>query len=199
MLLMRKLSIELSEKLSLSFIDDYYNKARYSISLKYDKLLNGNFENDFCGRTTASVEDEAKELFAELEKEATLCLLSYLESIFRMDFIIRCDLKKKDKLSLLFRKSYDRSKRKYQYGFKDVVINGWKSIYPEYKNTFDGIIQMMDYRNWLAHGRYWTFKDNPEKYRYWAVYKNIELFENAFINMLNRPSKVGDMSQDKIY
>ena len=57
---MRKLSIELSEKLSLSFIDDYYNKARYSISLKYDKLLNGNFENDFCGRTTASVEDEAK-------------------------------------------------------------------------------------------------------------------------------------------
>ena len=146
-----------------------------------------------------SVIFEAKDrAYAELEKEATMCLLSYMESAFRTDFVMRCDLKKKDKLSLLFRKSYDRNKRKYQYGFNDVVIKGWKEIYPEHKTEFDRIVEMMNYRNWLAHGRYWKFKDNIAKYSYSAVHNAIESLENAFQSVIMRPSLIGEAVSDGI-
>lgn len=189
---MRKLSIEFSAELTLPNIDEFYTNVCEAIKAKYSNTINVNYYVDFMGRSKDSVDAERDKAFAELEKEATLCLLSYMESVFRTDFIIRCDLKKKDKLSLLFRKSYDRTKRKYQYGFRDVVIDGWKEVYPAHKNAFDRIVEMMNYRNWLAHGRYWVFKDNPGKYTYSAVHDVIEAFESSFQMVILRYTKVGE-------
>lgn len=188
---MRKLSIEFTGALSLPVIDEYYSNVRESIRTKYSDVLNVNYLSDFFGRSLCSVEEERDKAYDELEKEATLCLLSYMESIFRTDFIMRCELKKKDMLALLFRKTYSPAKRKYQYGFKDVVISGWKEVHPDKTDAFNHILEMMEFRNWLAHGRYWVFKDNPNKYTYAAVHGVIEAFENAFNGQIQRPSMIG--------
>lgn len=195
---MRKLSIEFSGELTLPNIEEFYSNVQEAIRARYSDSINSNYLSDFLGRTQTSVDEERDRAYAELEKEATMCLLSYMESAFRTDFVMRCDLKKKDKLSLLFRKSYDRNKRKYQYGFNDVVIKGWKEIYPEHKTEFDRIVEMMNYRNWLAHGRYWKFKDNIAKYSYSAVHNAIESLENAFQSVIMRPSLIGEAVSDGI-
>ena len=188
---MRKLSVEFTGALSLAVIDEYYSSVREAIRTKYSDTLNINYLADFFGRSSRSVEEERDKAYEELEKEATLCLLSYMESVFRTDFIMRCELKKKDKLAMLFRKTYSPSKRKYQYGFKDVVISSWKEVHPSKTDTFNRILEMMEFRNWLAHGRYWAFKDNLNKYTYEAVHSVIEAFENAFNEQLQRPSMIG--------
>ena len=188
---MRKLSIEFTGALSLTAIDNFYSNVREAIRTKYSDTLNINYLADFFGRSPNSVEEERDRAYEELEKEATLCLLSYMESIFRTDFILRCELKKKDKLAILFRKTYSPTKRKYQYGFKDVVIKGWKEVHPDKVDAFNHILEMMEFRNWLAHGRYWVFKDNPNKYTYTAVHSAIEAFENTFNGQIQKPSRIG--------
>lgn len=60
---------------------------------------------------------------------------------------------------------------------------------PEQKDTFDRLVDAFKYRNWVAHGRYWHFKDNPNKFTFnaiWMLNEKIDvILEGKILTLLN--------------
>ena len=187
---MAKVKFDFSEcPLDPREISLYYNRAVSSIECKYSQNDNASYSVDFFSYSEKDVASEKNKLLDELSVQATLCLLSYEESRFRIDFIIRCQSRKKDFLTKSFRQFYKPAKRPYSYSLADDIIAVWKKFLPENKTIFDRFINAYNYRNWIAHGRYWNFKDNPRKFSFdavWMLHEELDrILENHMLGILN--------------
>lgn len=187
---MAKIKFDFSKSpLSAKEILDYYTHVVSAIECKYSQDGNKNYTTDFLGYSEVKVKSEKNLLLKELSVEASLCLLSFIESRFRIDFIIRCQRRKKDPLSTDFRAIYNPAKRLYTYSLTDDIIENWKKNMPEQKDTFDRLADAFKYRNWVAHGRYWHFKDNPNKFTFnaiWMLNEKIDvILEGKILTLLN--------------
>lgn len=187
---MAKIKFDFSKSpLSAKEILDYYTHVVSAIECKYSQDGNKNYTTDFLGYSEVKVKSEKNLLLKELSVEASLCLLSFIESRFRIDFIIRCQRRKKDSLSTDFRVIYNPAKRLYTYSLTDDIIENWKKNMPEQKDTFDRLVDAFKYRNWVAHGRYWHFKDNPNKFTFnaiWMLNEKIDvILEGKILTLLN--------------
>ena len=177
---MRKIQFNFNEhNQSLEDLESYYDDVKAAIDLKYSKA-NPYYTSDFQMMTDSEVETERDENYLELSREASMAILAFVESLFRTDFIIRCELKKSDKLSKRYRHTYNPAKRIYTYSYNDVVLDGWVQLYPEEKNLINELKEANSYRNWLAHGRYWQFKDNPAKYKIEKIRDLAHRIQTAF-------------------
>ena len=109
-------------------------------------------------------------MLKELSTDVSFAILAYIESRFRTDFIVRRrNRKRSDLLAGLFHANFKMSKEFYSYPLVTGIFKDWKETYAENDvllNLFNQLGQAFDYRNWVAHGRYWVFKDNPNKYTY---------------------------------
>lgn len=189
---MRKLQFQFNEhNQTLESLEDYYDEVKAAIDLKYSED-NPNYNGDFLSMTEKEVELERDENYEELAREASMAILAFIESLFRTDFIIRCELKKDDKLSKRYRSTYNPAKRIYIYSYSDVVLDGWKEYRPETKNLLDELNEANNYRNWLAHGRYWQFKDNPNKYKIEKIRNLAHRIQDTFKGELKTVPIVGE-------
>lgn len=125
--------------------------------------------SDFTGFTISELNSELKEHQLALDRVSALEILAFLEARFRIDYLIRCQERKKDPLSRAFREVYSTKGNKASLA--DDILRIWKEIHPSYKTSLDSFKKALDYRNWLAHGRYWEPKKNPHitKYDYLGV------------------------------
>jgi hypothetical protein len=111
---------------------------------------------------------------------SSLSLLTWIESAFQLDYQYRCRKRLRDDLSRAFRAI---SKRKPDYVSLEKDIFGAWSIYASEALPLIGELRgAFKFRNWLAHGRYWTPKLG-RKYDFEslffladAVYANLSLF-----------------------
>lgn len=190
---MAKISFNFSEcPLVAEEISDYYRQVVSSIECKYSPESNQNYTVDFFSCSEDTVNSEKRQLLKEISVQASLCLLSFIESRFRIDFIIRCQGRKKDFLSKAFRGIYNPAKRLYKYSLVDDIIENWKNFIPEQKETFDRLIDAFNYRNWIAHGRYWHFKDNPDKFTFDSVWLLNERLDAVLGDKIMTIPHVGD-------
>lgn len=190
---MAKIKFDFSKSpLSAKEILDYYTHVVSAIECKYSQDGNKNYTTDFLGYSEVKVKSEKNLLLKELSVEASLCLLSFIESRFRIDFIIRCQRRKKDSLSTNFRAIYNPAKRLYTYSLTDDIIENWKKNMPEQKDTFDRLVDAFKYRNWVAHGRYWHFKDNPNKFTFNAIWMLNEKIDVILEGKILTPLNVGE-------
>lgn len=125
--------------------------------------------SDFTGFTISELNSELKEHQLALDRVSALEVLAFLEARFRIDYLIRCQERKKDPLSRAFREVY--STKGNRASLVDDILRIWKEINPSYKATLDNFQKALDYRHWLAHGRYWEPKKSPHiaKYDYLGV------------------------------
>ncbi len=189
---MRKLQFNFNEhNQSLESLENYYDEVKAAIDLKYSKA-NPYYNSDFQMMTDPEVENEREENYMELSREASMSILAFVESLFRTDFIIRCELKKSDKLSKRYRHTYNPAKRIYTYSYNDVVLDGWAQLYPEEKDLINELKEANNYRNWLAHGRYWQFKDNPAKYKIEKIRNLAHRIQSTFASELMFVPKIGE-------
>lgn len=156
-------------------IDEYYSHTLALIEKRFSKTDNQNFDTEFGAYTEAEVLEMHKQQIFELSIETSLILLAYIESIFRTDLIKRLENRKlRDNLSVYYKSQYNPARRVYQIGL-DVIFEGWKSHYSNISNSMRDIInnlpQYFDYRNWVAHGRYWRFRESNyiNKYSYPSI------------------------------
>ena len=156
--------------ISLDDIDKTFKKVISSLDIKYSKSKNLEYRSCFMGYKDEEVISEKAEIYKEVDKETCLTLFASVEATLRTDFINRCHLKKKDKLSLFYRSGYNPSQRIYTYSLTDVVLKGWKSFLPQYEQLIDQVNDAFGYRNWLAHGRYWQLNQSLSKYDYFKLF-----------------------------
>ena len=117
------------------------------------------------------IEQELQARLDELDRLTSFSILSSLEASFRMDYLTRCNQKKKDALSRKMRRMYQI--RGSRASLEDDILRLWKEACPEYKSFISEVITAFKYRHWLAHGRYWE----PKLGRIYDYYSGIQSCE----------------------
>lgn len=135
-----------------------YESASYLYKNKIMSNLSWNYSlpKEFIGSSSEEVEDYFKHSYQELENVTCLILLSAVEAKLRLDYRSRISEKKKDLLSRKFRNIY--KKKGMRASLEDDILKTWIEFYPEFKQIISNYKSALQYRNWLAHGRYWIPK-----------------------------------------
>ena len=152
---------------SLSEIAGYYSDSEYALEAFYFELHPG---DRFLGYSKEELQEELKERKQVLDRMCSLDLLAAIEARLRIDYLMRCQKKYKDALSREFRRIYKEKENKAS--LVGDILKHWKRLHPVHKARLDNFQKVLDYRNWLAHGRYWQPNRSPHifKYDYLEVY-----------------------------
>lgn len=171
----------------LEVVEEYYTDSEESLNAFYNvNLLTGTIPAKFIGYTRQEIDNELKERKKILDRMCSLELLSAIEARVRIDYIIRGQNKLRDDFSRKIRDIYDIKEN--HASLVDDILRIWKVEKPNHKTRLDELGKALDYRHWLAHGRYWQPKRKPhiEKYDYLSLYalaanilNNLELIESA--------------------
>lgn len=164
------------ENLGLDEIANHH--ADVSDSLRnYFSVASPRYGQRFAGYAHREVVDELAIRLLENEKSSILTMLSSLEAVFRIDYLQRCDRKRKDKLSRVFRGLH--KKKGSRIGLEDKILSAWKENTSVPASLIGDIRGAFKYRHWLAHGRYWTPKLG-QKYDYDSIYSLADAVQRTF-------------------
>jgi hypothetical protein len=173
----RKVNFKYSNaNLSLDEIDKTYRNIISSLDVKYSKSKNRDYESCFMGYAGEEVLQEKARIYDEIDKETCLTLFASVEATLRTDFINRCQLRKRDNLSKYYRKDYNPMRNVYLYSLKDVVFKGWIDYIPSKEPLIKTVKDAFGFRNWLAHGRYWSLDQSLSRYDYSTLFNLLKLF-----------------------
>lgn len=164
------------DHLALADIDRHHRDVEVAVRLYFSRN-NARLNTRFSGFTAEEVEAEMGEVLDENERNSTMNILAALEAAFRIDFIQRSQVRKRDELSRTLRRLY--MEEGARASLEDGILRGWKQENPDLRSIVSDLIAAFKYRHWLAHGRYWTPKLG-RRYDYQEVYALADLIFNAF-------------------
>jgi hypothetical protein len=136
---------------SIYEIKAYFDKLKNSICYTYDIS-----REIYVGQPALAIQKEKDKLLLELNIEGGFALLSTVEAMFRTDFICRCRKKKKEQIDKDFKEALKKVDKLYKIDIKETILERWKQEYPSEQHCFTLMKERMEYRNWIAHGRYWN-------------------------------------------
>ena len=114
----------------------------------------------FFAMSVDEVDDFFEERLKEADKQTCLFLVASAEAALRVDFLQRVYDRKKDPVSRAFRDTYkiacDRSRLKVR--LEEDILDIWAERVPHTKGHVGDFRGALNYRHWLAHGRYWVPK-----------------------------------------
>jgi hypothetical protein len=103
-------------------------------------------------------ERHLEECFMQCEKEldyiTCLQLLSAIEAILRLDFLGRVNKPRPNsKLDQAFQDIFKI--KAFQVNLEEDILDNWKAHKPACVDEIGQLKQILRFRHWLAHGRYW--------------------------------------------
>jgi hypothetical protein len=143
------------EQRGLPEIAAYHKDLESSLTL-YFSAQSQIYSVRFVGYTAGEVIDELGERIAEADLTSSLTVLASVEAVFRVDYLQRCYRKEKDSLSRSFRLIYKAKQERAS--LKDEIFAAWVENYSGVRSIIGDLHSVFRFRDWLAHGRYWTPK-----------------------------------------
>lgn len=143
---------------SLEEIKEYYDLSIQAINCEYS-TSNLHYEEQFYGWTEKEIEDEAESVKRELSHVCSMCVMAYIESLFRIDSYVRTKHKYKGQLTDKIKAMLVTKKSIPLVRFED-LLDVWKQVYCDETELFRKINSCFKFRHWIAHGRYWKLDDN---------------------------------------
>ena len=161
-------------------IIQFYNLC-YDAIYSYKKQLvdTDRIPEEFIGLTKEEFELLFEKKLKDMDRMFSLELLSSIEANFRMDYLNRVYNRKKDSLSRTLREIF--KEKSPRVSLEENILENWKSEYPAFKKYLSDYKGAIKYRNWLAHGRYWTPK--LPKYDVFEVYTICRNMKEILINI----------------
>lgn len=135
----------------------WYQLTNTSFDEYLNSIIQGNcVAPEYVGMPITEVTSIFESAKNELENLVCFNLLSSVEAKLREDYIKRVEQKQKDHLSRMFRAAHQKYKGKIS--LEEIILDGWKKYYPQAKTIISDYKSALNYRHWLAHGRYWVPK-----------------------------------------
>lgn len=155
---MKKISIA-DEIRSISDIWQWYDDTKSALILYEQQVLrsiiSGNgISRRLRGMTINEVQTYFRSQTEELENLAGFALISSSEATLRVDYLKRVYGRKKDAVSRAFRVLY--KERGFKAKLREDILRVWAEKYPSSKSVVSDFRGAMNFRDWVAHGRYWT-------------------------------------------
>lgn len=160
-----------NEELTVQAIDGYYQTTSRAIRNFY--IMANRY---FLGYTKEELQAELESRLDELDKTCALSLLAAIEAHINVDFYQRCYNKGKDDLSRRFREIEKLKGTKVS--LSDDILESWSKVCSK-KSVVSDIRSALNYRHWLAHGRYWVAKLD-KKYDFFSILTLANLVQNEF-------------------
>jgi len=108
----------------------------------------------FTGMRERQFEEYFEQCRKELDYVTCLQLLSAIEAILRLDFLGRVNkLRPNSKIDQAFRDIFEV--KTFKVNLEEDILDKWKEYKPACVNEIGTLKQILRFRNWLAHGRYW--------------------------------------------
>lgn len=171
------------ENISLSQAYSYYRDLDASLRLFFSSL-SPHYLSRFTGYNISEVQKELEDRIAELDLTTTMSILAAAEAAFRIDYLQRCYLKKKDAVSLAMIAIH--KEKEARASLEDDILEAWKANTIGSSKIISDLRGAFKFRHWMAHGRYWTPKLG-RKYDYASVYPLVYQAFEAF--QLLKPDK----------
>jgi hypothetical protein len=108
----------------------------------------------------------------ELERLACFSIVSATEARLRVDYIDRIRRKDKSSIGRIFREL--NRKRGERISLEEHIVENWKKETGE--TIFSDFLGILNYRHWIAHGRYW----NPKLGRKYPINIAYNISEKIF-------------------
>jgi hypothetical protein len=136
-------------------VHEYYYTSLKLLKFTTD-YISSDQDNPFIGMTSDELGQTAKKMRDELDDHVLLLLTASFEAILRVDLAFRGHRRRK------LRDSYSQSLRNTFHGRMtkgirfDEILDAWrKELLGAPKDIIGNFKQVVRYRHWLAHGRYW--------------------------------------------
>jgi len=126
----------------------------------------------FATYTSEELSNELECRIDELDKSTAFTVLAAIEAHLRIDFLQRCYNREKDSLSRKFRELNEEKGSNIPL---EDILELWRQHISR-KSVISELRGALNYRNWLAHGRYWVARLG-RRYDYYSVLilaKNIQ-------------------------
>lgn len=162
-----------NEHLPLEKIGKQYSSVKASIQL-YFSHNNPQFSQIFQFYSRQELLGEHIACILEHELGTSMTILAAMEAAFRIDFELRCQSMYVDAISIQLRQ-IQRGRTQHSISFVGGILNGWNQAFPAGREIISAMRDAYQFRNWLAHGRYWI--PDVNKFDYGDLYA---LAENVF-------------------
>lgn len=176
-------------------IQRVYEECVAGIERKFSPTQNPTYADDFALLSPEAIEERKRKMLDELSLRSSFFLLAYIETLFRTDFVMRIESRnkgRKDELTRMYRNEYNPARKIFSYSLVDFIFEKWKlyannqSHSKEMLDILRVLPQYFDFRNWMAHGRYWIYKEPTyrRKYNYIQIrilLGNIERYFGPFL------------------
>ncbi len=148
---------------TLEEIKRYYDLNSQSIECEYSSVDNRNYAVRFFGRSVNDVIREKQAVTRELSYVCSMCVMAYIESLFRIDSYIRVKHRYKGQLTGRIKTLLQDKDSIPRLRF-ETLLDAWEEEYADEKDLFRDINRSFKFRHWIAHGRYWKLDDNIDKH-----------------------------------
>jgi hypothetical protein len=164
------------DHVGLTEIAAHHRDLESSLTL-YFSAASPRYPLRFDGYAANEVTDELVGRLDEADLASSLTVLASVEAAFRIDYLQQCYLRKKDQVSLAFRKLY---KTKQQHAtLEDEIFEAWADNSSGTRSIVGDLRSVFRFRHWLAHGRYWTPKLG-RRYDFGGVFALADLTLRSF-------------------
>lgn len=147
-----------------AWLDDCKQSFTYEV-IHHNQVIHsrGAVDPRFSGFHPDDLDRYFENLRAETELLATLDLIASVEAAIKVDYINRVEKRVKDNSALGDAFKALHKKKKERVSLEDDILRIWKIHDLTTKSKIDDFEHVLDYRHWLAHGRYWVFKSKVPK------------------------------------
>jgi hypothetical protein len=123
--------------------------------------------NRLIGLRPSELKEELTIRIEETDLRSSLALLTCLEASFRIDYLQRCQKRRRDSVSKALRVLHKQHGQHVR--LEDDILATWRREHPELGSLIGELVGAFKFRHWLAHGRYWRPK-HGRKYDYQSIY-----------------------------
>lgn len=168
------------QELSIEFIWSWFEDQKEALMdfrtkvFKAITITGESVNSKFFGFTIDELNEYFKKSTEEIEHLVCFNLISATEALLRSDFYTKVFNKDKSDIGRTFREL--EKKKRNKISLEEDIIENWKETAISKKSDFSNFLGLLNYRHWLAHGRYWTPKLG-QKYTPEITY---EISENIF-------------------
>ncbi|WP_159950179.1 hypothetical protein [Rhizobium sp. 18065] len=130
---------------------DLENALRAYFSLTSDQI-----SGRFLGYSKSDLTIELQERLYEIGLSSSMAVLAAVEASFRIDYLQRCQQRRKDPISRTFREIY--ALKQTHASLEEDIFGAWTDSFDGAKLIIGELRGAFKFRHWLAHGRYWKPK-----------------------------------------
>jgi hypothetical protein len=143
-----------SSPFSVEFIQKYFDRTIKSYEFLFQNAREAGLQ-EILLMSSEEIDAEKKRYLRELELNSSLVMLAAVEAEFKIDFMIRVADKLRDELSCRFQEIFSQKGSMKGVSLEKDIFDTWHNFFPTTSVVIRELKGVMNYRHWLAHGRFW--------------------------------------------